>query len=272
MKKLLYIILILGTMLSSCEKVIDVDLKDAEPKMVVEGYLTNHEGINLVVLSKTNSFYTNEEPEMLIGADVVMIDEFGVNFTLEEIGPGYYNNKNFKGLVNHNYKLSISVDNVILESQSYSPSDVMIDSIKTALSEFGGPGSGGGRHNDGEKEKYSVTCYFSDPVDEINFYRLRISVNNEYLSGFHVVDDKFFNGKTIPFQFNGIELVDGDELRVELMGIDENNYQYYYTLSRILGAGQDITPGNPPTNIVGDAIGIFGANTFDVNTVFFIDE
>lgn len=254
--------------LSSCEKVIDVDLRDAEPKIVVEGHLTNIKGMNLLALSKTSSFYNNEEPERLRGAEVVVIDENGTEYILNEVNKGYYNNQDFEVLTNHNYKLEVKVDNQILKSSSYSPSSVKIDSVKIEFSEFSGP-KGKGNH---DNSLYKVTCYFVDPINEINFYRLRIAINGEYLSGFNVIDDKFFSGKTINYQFNGIDLIDNDMVRIELLGIDENNFQYYYMLSRIFGGGQDITPGNPPTNIEGNAIGIFGANTFDTLTTVFREE
>ena len=93
------------------------------------------------------------------------------------------------------------------------------------------------------------------------------------MSGFYIVEDRFFNGNTIPYNFNGIALEDQDEVWIELMGIDEANYNYFYTLQRLIGNGQDITPGNPPTNIEGNAIGIFGASTFDsMIKVFHIEE
>jgi len=262
MKKILYITILAFTFLS-CEKVINVNLKNADPIVVVEGYLTNVEGGNFVSLSKTNSFYNNEEPERLKGAEVTIIDPLGNVFLLNEIESGYYRNPNFKIEASQTYKLEVIVENKLIESFSHSPSLVKIDSLKIEKSKFGTP------REDTESSSYKVTCYFNDPINEMNFYRFRLYVNNDILNGFFVMDDKFFNGKTISYQFNGIELNQDDIVKIDLLGIDKNNYEYFYTLSRLMGRGQDITPGNPPSNIEGDAIGIFGANTIDSSTVVF---
>ncbi|MEN8138124.1 MAG: DUF4249 domain-containing protein [Bacteroidota bacterium] len=259
MKKIYFIIINLSIILSSCEKVIDVDLNDAEPVIVVEGYLTDIEGMNYVLLSKSNSFYTTGEVEKLEGAEVEVVSGNGISYKLDEEEKGYYRNQNLKVETNQNYKLNIRYGSTILQSVSNSPSAVKIDSIEIMSSEFSRP----------EKELYRIICHFRDSPDEVNFYRLRLFIGDDILKGFYVMNDKFLGGESVSYPFDGVEMEDNSTVRVELLGVDESNYEYFYTLSRIMGMGQDIIPGNPPTNIEGDAIGIFGANTFDSKTVVF---
>lgn len=256
--------------LYSCEKVIDVNLKDAKPVLVIEGQITDSLGFNIVSLSKTSSFYSNNPIERVTGAIVEVSDETGKKHLFDEFSPGLYNNSLLKIASNHKYKLRIVTGTDIFESFSTTSSPVKIDSVKIEISEFGPKQGNGGGHGD---SSFKITAYFLDNVKEVNFYRLRLVINGEYMSGFYIVDDTFFNGKTIPFNFGGIVLEEGDEVTVELLGIDETNFNYFYTLQRLMGNGQDITPGNPPTNISGDAIGIFGVSTFDsMIEVFHIED
>ena len=269
-KKYIYILVASIFVFSSCEKIIDVKLKDADPKIVVEGQVTNEVGNNFVLLTKTSSFYSSEPSDKISGAIVEISDEIGNKFILDEVSPGLYNNKFLAVVDNQKYNLHVDTGTDILESFSETSSPVKIDSIKIEINEFG-PKNKGGKGD--EELHYKITTYFLDKADEINYYRLRLMINGEYISGFYVIDDTFFNGKTIPYNFGGVVIEDGDEVLVELLGIDEANYNYFYTLQRLDGSGQDITPGNPPTNIEGDAIGIFGASTFDSFTeVFHVED
>ena len=257
-KKISYILLLVIFAFSSCEKIIVIDLNDADPRVVIVGQITSKEGFNLVSLSKTSSFYSNEQGERITGAFVEVSDENGNNYVLKEFQPGLYSNKLLKVISQQKYKLHVDTGSDIFEAYSTTSSLVKIDSIKIELNEFG-PGS-----NNSDQLHYNITTYFLDTPDEVNFYRLRLIVNGEYISGFYSVDDRLFDGKTIPYNFNGIVLEEGDEVLVELLGIDEANFNYFYTLQRLQGNGQDITPGNPPTNIIGNALGIFGASNFDI--------
>ena len=269
-QKYLYILSIVLFAFSSCEKVIDIDLNDAAPKIVVEAQITNVKGFNLVSLSKTSSYYSNEPIERIVGAIVEVSDVLDNKYILKEIAPGMYNNKDFVLDSNSKYKLQINTGAEIFESFSKPPSPVKIDSIRIEHSEFSPKNKG---HNGSEESQYKITTYFLDNANEVNFYRLKLNVNGEYLYGFYVVDDRVFSGKTIPYKFNNIILNDKDQVNVELLGIDEANYNYFYTLQKLQGNGQDITPGNPPSNIKGNAIGIFGASTLDkMNKVFSIDK
>ena len=269
-KKYIYILLLIFALVS-CEKIIQVDLNDAEPRIVVEGQITNEAGLNLVSLSKTSSFYSTDTITRIVGATVSVSDDDGNTFILDEIAPGFYNNKIMKTDRYQSYKLHVDTGFEIIEAYSTTPSEVKIDSMKIELNKFG-PGSGGGGDGDGNSH-YTVYAYFMDLPNEVNFYRLRLVVNQVYMSGFYVVDDRVFDGKTIPYAFGGIALEEDDKVWVELLGIDEANFNYFYTLQRLQGNGQDITPGNPPTNLHGDAIGIFGASTFDkMSMVFHVEE
>ena len=66
MKKiLLYSVLLFTTLLStSCEEVVDIDLNNSEPKLVIDAIIKWQKGTTgenqTIKLSLTNDFYTNE--------------------------------------------------------------------------------------------------------------------------------------------------------------------------------------------------------------------
>ncbi len=264
----IYILLISAFAFSSCEKVIDVNLNDADPRVVIEGKLTTEEGNNYISISKTSNFYSDELPVSITGAEVEVSDLDGNVFIFDEVYSGIYRNNTFTAKSYNKYKLHISSDNKTYESTSETFYPVKIDSIAIEENNFGPKGG-----NKDDELHYKVTCYFTDKLNEDNFYRLRIFINGEFVSGFFCINDNFFDGKTIPYAFGNISLEDGDVVMVELLGIDEANYDYFYMLQQLVNDGENITPGNPPSNIIGDAIGVFGASSLDrMNKVFNIEE
>jgi hypothetical protein len=54
-----------------------------------------------------------------------------------------------------------------------------------------------------------------------------------------------------------------DFVSVEMQCISSPTYLYYYSLRQISGAGAGggTTPSNPPSNIMGGALGLFSAHT-----------
>src|SRR5690554_6820716 len=65
-------------MMAACEKVIEVDLNDSEPEIVIEGNLSNDNGVLEVKISKTGSYFNTAPYEKVANAEVFL-----------DAGPGY---------------------------------------------------------------------------------------------------------------------------------------------------------------------------------------
>ncbi|MDB5281012.1 MAG: hypothetical protein JWO06_87, partial [Bacteroidota bacterium] len=68
----------------------------------------------------------------------------------------------------------------------------------------------------------------------------------------------------------GKDVVHADVARVDLMSIDANTYKYFTVIRSVSGSGNPIstaTPQNPPTNIVGGALGYFSAYPIRSKTI-----
>jgi len=111
MKRLNYIFLIaVIVFLNSCTEKIDFELNNEEFKrIVVEGLITDQEKRHLVKLSFTSSYYEDQEPEMVMGADVSISDGSSTwPLTEDPVGSGYYyTEEGVSGTVGQDHTLTI---------------------------------------------------------------------------------------------------------------------------------------------------------------------
>ena len=90
-----------------CTERIDLELDDSTIQLVVDGAVTTDTAVHTVRLSKTTSYYFNEEPPRVAGAIVTLSSEQGV-IQLKETSPGFYQTKaDFHGIVGVSYTLNI---------------------------------------------------------------------------------------------------------------------------------------------------------------------
>lgn len=73
----------------SCEDVIELDLKNSEPKLVVESFITDSDQPLTVKLSKSTGFYSQSELPTVSGALVILSDNNQITDTLIESGKGF---------------------------------------------------------------------------------------------------------------------------------------------------------------------------------------
>lgn len=251
-------ILVSGLFFMSCEKVIEVDLKDAEPRFVIEGNITSDVGPYTVYLSKSGSYFDYSTLERVEGGEIIITDEHGNSEILSEVSSGIYQTENIQGLENTNYSIQVTSEGITYTANEYLPYKVEIDTMYFEKDE---PGSYG---NDENTITYSIYCVFTDPGETVDYYRFSIYTNGLLeeagFGTYLVTDDELFNGNTFPVRFSGREVVPGDTVKIELQTTGFNTYEYFRTLNdAISGGGMGSTPYNPITNLDNDALGYFGA-------------
>ena len=238
---------------SACEKVINIDLKNTAPKVIIEGTITDDPfTISYTVLvSKSNSFSSNGKNNPVSGATVIVEDATSnVIDTLEETKPGVYKTQKITGIDGHTYKLRAIVDGVAYTASSTMPQAVPLDSLYIQSLPFFG------------EDFKQVIPVFKDPIGQENYYRFSVQVNDSLQNEFDAWDDLLSNGKvnSRPLGINAQELFDGDDtVYVTMNSTDKAMYDFFSTLENASGNGQ--TPGNPLSNISNGAIGYFGAIT-----------
>ena len=250
MKRIQYFLLLplLALVITGCEKVVEIDLNDTDPQLVIEAVVRNAPGDNYVLISRSASIYEDAELEQISGATVSITDPLGVNHLLTEVEPGRYNGASISGEVG-NYALSVEVEGETVTATTVMQPTVVLDSI--VVEEAGGFGG---------NNAFQLFVGFQDPVGTPNFYRFKVFKNGEAQDGWSQLDDDIFDGNEITFPLFQYSFEAGDTGRVELMNIPEENYRYLETLANAQGnSAFDAAPGNPISNHNGNAIGFFTA-------------
>lgn len=253
--------LLSSVILFSCEKVIEIDLNEADSRLVIEGNITSESETYEVYLSTSGGYFDNTAVQPVENGTVIVSDEDGNSINLNQTSPGVYSTNAFVGVENMNYSLLVSVDGEQYSGSDYLPPSIPIDSIYAIVDDFGGPGG-----SEEDPPEYRIQCTFTDPVDTANYYRFVSYVNGEKIDGggfslYRVTDDEFFDGNTITLGIRGIPAYPGDVVRIEMQSIGSNTYTYLNELNDAIygGGGPGSTPYNPQTNLDNGALGYFGA-------------
>lgn len=245
---------------TSCEKVIDIEVKDASPKYVIEGVVDNESGGCLVKVSRTKPLAGNNSFAGVSGAAVRITDESGAAVQLAEAVPGMYRSA-LAGVPGKTYTLQVTIGSETFTATSTMPAFVGIDTLYTGFMDWMG-----------EKEYYPTLVY-NDPPQKGNAYRFVLYINGQKTDDLFGQNDDLSNGRRqVVSLFSEDDLQDdlkpGDELRVELQCIDQPVYRYWFSLWQgATGEGNAASPANPVTNISGGALGYFSAHTVAEKTV-----
>lgn len=243
-------------LLSSCEKVIDVDLNEKDPKIVIEGKINDGPGPYLVRLSTTVNFDESNTFPGMDNALVIVTDNFSLQDTLTSVGNGYYRTTSLTGIPGHSYSLFVRMpDGKEFIATSRMPEKVVLDTIIVDSLEFFG------------EKAIIFTPIYSDPIPEGNRYRFILTHNVELLDDIIVFDDRWNNGliNSRPI-FADAEFESGDSVFIEMQDIDMGVFDYFNSLA-LMNDGQSASPANPLSNIQGGALGYFSANTVQRRTV-----
>jgi len=253
-------IAILVFSLSSCEKVIDLDINTIDPVIVVDGQVTNSltEG-SIVKLSTTNKVNSDNKIVPLKGATVTIQEDNGTIYTLPEVSNGVYRNAGLVGISGKTYHLKVVTNGVTLTSSSTMPKMVNLDSL--AVEDF---------PNFGKTIKV-VTPFYNDPKGFGNNYNLVMLKNGRLIKDAFAYDDLFIDGKKVTFPLiysrEEDEFKKGDNIEVVMNCVDYDNYKYWFSFSQSSTGSPQAVPDNPISNIKGNAIGVFGAITYQKRTI-----
>jgi len=241
--------------LSSCEKVVEVDINNNESKYFIEAHLFNEMGNNLVYIRKTQNVFDENLNPVLQNA-VVSISE-GVNtYDLSYNQNGYYTSQNLIGEVGKTYSLTVEIDGNTFTSNSIMPKSVGFYETFYALPFDPNPDTGDTITFCTEGD-YFVFNIFTDHADEENYYWIDYDRNGNADEQLYISDDLTIDGAQteLPF-FNNCFFL-GDEVNTLIYAINEPVYNYLFVLSNIANNGGpfgDVTPQNPEGNIVGENV------------------
>ncbi|RYE20921.1 MAG: DUF4249 domain-containing protein [Sphingobacteriales bacterium] len=250
-------------MLASCEKVINVDIKESPNQLVIEGNITDTTGTQIIKLSKSVAYTDSNIYPPVTGAQVTLYDDSGFAYTFGEEQPGLYTYHEFRGRPGRSYRMEVKVDNKLYKAQSSMPEPVTLDSLSITKIRFG------------NSETRVIAVHFKDPKGIANQYRFIMKVNGKLTKRVYASDDRLRDGNTIKEQLyyssdeDNEEITSGDEVEIEMQCIDKPVFKYWVTLQDQSqnGPGGGVTPANPPSNIDNNALGYFSAHSKRVRAI-----
>jgi len=251
-KSLILLVCIAG-LISSCEKIIDVDIDNASKKYVIEGEVSTNTSIGSQVrLSQTKNFSDDNSFNGVSGATVTIQVNNGPMFNLTETTTGIYTRPSLVGVSGSIYKLTVTINGSTFTAVSTVPGYVSLDTITAEYFSFGG------------SNQLQIYPSYKDPPGLGNSYRFVEYRNNKQVKNIFVQNDALSDGKTItkPLLNRDSELEVGDSVLVVMKCIDPNVYLYWFSLDQSATGNSQATPANPVSNINGGAIGVFSANTY----------
>ena len=265
------IVLVLGIGFSACEKVIEIDLNEADIKLVVEGNVTNGAGPYLIKLTQSGAYFGESTYNKAEGASLTISDDAGNTDVLVEQSAGMYYTQNLQGTPGRFYTLEIDFNDVSYSATAKMPVAVVVDTSlfyydDGSSSIFVDPG-------------FYVLGSFMD-TKELDYYRIQAFVGGDSLVEVRTPWD---GNPVEDFQLGAIVGVASqllvnpfiafklqDTVTIMLNSVSKDSYDYFVSLSESKasgGGGFGSIPQNPPSNISNGALGFFDAYTEDQFTV-----
>lgn len=257
MKKLIiyFVLFFTSVLFSSCEDVIDVDLNNAEPKLVIDGIIKWQKGTTgaeqVIKLSLTNDFFTNDILAAN-GASVTITNSLNETFIFLEDGvTGNYICNNFNPVIGETYSLVVVYNGELYSATNTFVAGPPILNVQQEIAQgFGG------------EDEIEVKYFFQDNGSEDNYYLLGVKNPNKQIPEFGVVSDEFFQGNLMFGFYGSSETESGITLKLSVQGITFGYYNYMNILTTIAGSGTGNPFATPPATLRGNIINQTNSDNF----------
>lgn len=279
----------------------DYDLKrnEIEPRLVVEGLITNKQGPYYIRLteSHTGSFDiqgNDNDPVPVKNAKLIISDNVNQSDTLVPVDfdihdynnvintifltdptsftydRGFYKTQHLIGIPGRTYSLKVLYLGKEYQASAFMPPVPDIDSIGFVKKVM----------EKDNAEYFVPLLYFSEPQGIKNYYLIQLNdeVSSRTFSAstlwqFSILSDEFLqpyvNGLNIsqgetPRSIEYPIYMEGDSVYVALSSLTQNAYEFYKSLLQQFkndGGAYQPSPGSPPTNMSNGALGYFRASS-----------
>ncbi len=255
--------------LSSCTKVIDLELNEPESKIAVEGMISNQNGGSFVKLTYTKGYLATKASEYINDAQVSLRDNKGnlTLFTATDKQGMYLPPAGFIGEIGETYTLDVQYDKGTVSAQSLMRDTVFAKNVNMIKADISHPYLEAGYHLTATINKYQA---------EDSYYQAEVFVNGikrmNTASDIVVFDDRLYEQNeelevSIGYWSEELDREEkpqiGDVITVQFLRISEETYEYLRALAEtpMQGGLFGRTPANVPSNIQG-GLGWFQASSF----------
>lgn len=254
----------------ACEDVVNVEIKDAQPQLVIEGRIDN--GFLEFYISRSIGFYSDADIRGVYGAEVIVTTGDGAADTLRESnwGAGLYVSDWYYGYPSgETYRATVTIEGKTFTATTSMPEWVRIDSLGTEFSE----GIGSDEIVDG----YKIHVFFQDAAERADYARFKLRRDGVRYTEYFLYDGKYTDGNAVDYEIPYYVFQPGDAVEIELISMDRVMFDYFQTLSEVWigqdgGSILDGTPANPNTNWSGGALGYFGAFVSDYRVIRIVSK
>lgn len=234
---------------TSCQKVIDVNLNEADPILSIDAVYNATDEVIRVKLGLSSNYFSNEQSAPIDAATVIIKDENGIETNIPNIGDGVYLLESYTPAFNTTYTLTVEYDGTTYTANSLLQDVIPLDDLSNEFVEeslFG-------------EEGYVVFMELTNDVNKDLYFRaipflsdtIYYEADDLFLFDNEIVADGFTQ---VPFFTDRFQI--GDTVDVELRSYNLETYNYYNEIAVIL-SGQSAAPTNPTTNWDNDALGFF---------------
>lgn len=249
-----YLALILGIItFASCQKVIDVDLNEANAVTVIEANYTAEDSTVRVFITETSNFFSGEDEPTVNDAVVTITNQGGSSQQVPFVANGMYILENYIPEYGTTYTMTVLSNGV-----TYTATCEMLALIpqEPILYQYLEPGIFTG---DGG---YVTAVSYNDPIEEGNHTSAILSKNGKQLNKLNDItlnDDLLTNGNLVvrPLFVKFFEI--GDTVEIELRTLDKKIYDYYTELISLTDPNS-AAPANPDYQWENRALGYFSAH------------
>lgn len=215
------------TMVSSCTEVVDVDVPEAEPRLVIEASLdwdvTNAGNQQMIRLSRSTPYFATNQIDPVTGAMVVVINNTTQQmFDFEDMNDGTYTTNSFIPTEEDSFTLRVTYD-----GETYEATESYVAPTEILYTEQG--------YDIGfDDDVIGLQTYFQDDASTDNFYYFNYDREGDLFPYLDTFSDEFTNGNVMFDIFeiwddddSDIEVLQpGDVLTIRLYSISESYYNY----------------------------------------------
>jgi len=243
MKKIKIIVAFIGLILiSSCEKVVDIDLNTMAPKLVIDAAIKWQKGtvgnVQTIKLSTTSSYYDTQIPTVS-GATVFITDAANNVFNFVESNvAGSYVCSDFSPVLNRNYTLTIiSNGSTYTATETLKPVPQIDRIVQINNTGFSGKDT-------------EIKSYYTDNGTTQDYYLFKFKPSYTAIPIYFTQEDISFQGNQIFGLYRNNELKPGQNFEITLSGISRQYYNYMRILISIAGNNSGGSPFQSPSATV----------------------
>lgn len=253
MKKFIYLSFI-ACIFISCEDVIEVDLNEAEPRLVIEAsinWLKNTQGNEQEIKLSLSAPFFNDSVPPANGAIVEIVDSNNNVYSFTEVDQsGIYRNNTFVPVIDEAYTLSILFEDELYTATETLKSVVPIDFVDQ-IDDGGFTG-----------EDIELKAFYTDPAGIENYYFFEFISEIVLTPTLEVYEDRFTDGNQIFGFYTEEDLEAGDIVTIRNHGVSGQFYNFMFIL---LQQGSEEGGGpfeTQPATVRGNCLNVTNPNNF----------